>query len=99
LPRFEGTGVYYGASYIEGQLCRGEEVILVGGRNSAGQAAVFLAGSEIGCKVHLLVRGGGLVESMSRYLIQRIENTPEITLHTRTEVTALEGGDHLEHVQ
>jgi thioredoxin reductase (NADPH) len=99
LPRFEGTGVYYGASFIEGQLCRGEEVIVVGGGNSAGQAAVFLAGSEIGCKVHLLVRGSGLADSMSRYLIQRIEKTPEITLHTRTEVTTLEGGDHLEHVQ
>jgi thioredoxin reductase (NADPH) len=71
-------------------------VIVVGGGNSAGQAAVFLSG--IGRHVHVLVRGPGLAESMSRYLIRRIEETPSITLHTRTEIEDLQGGDHLERV-
>ena len=76
LARFEGAGVYYCATHLEGQLCAGEEVAVVGGGNSAGQAAVFLAG--VATRVHMLVRGPGLAESMSRYLIQRIENTPNI---------------------
>ena len=97
LARFEGAGVYYGATFIEAQVCRGEEVIVVGGGNSAGQAAVFLA--QTAKRVHMLVRGGGLAESMSRYLIQRIEGNPTIDLRINTEVTALEGTDHLERVQ
>ena len=71
LSRFEGAGVYYGATFVEAQLCGGEEVIVVGGGNSAGQAAVFLA--QTTKRVHMLVRSTGLAESMSRYLIRRIE--------------------------
>jgi thioredoxin reductase (NADPH) len=97
LSRFEGAGVYYGATYMEAQLCGGEEVIVVGGGNSAGQAAVFLA--QTARHVHMLVRSEGLAESMSRYLIRRIEDNPAITLRTRTEVTALEGDHHLERVR
>ena len=96
LPRFEGTGVYYGATFMEAQLCAGEEVIVVGGGNSAGQAAVFLA--QTARRVHMLVRASGLAESMSRYLIRRIEENPAIALRTQTEITALEGGNHLERV-
>ena len=96
LARFVGVGVYYAATYVESQLCMDEEVIVVGGGNSAGQAAVFLAGS---CRhVNVLVRSGGLAESMSRYLIRRIEDAPNITLHVRTQLTALEGSDRLERV-
>ena len=73
------SGVYYGATFIEAQLCGGEDVIVVGGGNSAGQAAVFLA--QTTRHVHMLVRSGGLAESMSRYLIRRIEDNPTITLH------------------
>jgi thioredoxin reductase (NADPH) len=97
LSRFEGAGVYYGATFLEAQLCNGEEVIVVGGGNSAGQAAVFLA--ETTKRVHLLVRSAGLADTMSRYLIRRIEETPAIVLLPRTEVNALEGGDHLESVR
>ena len=74
LPRFEGVGVYYSATHLEGQMCAGEETVVVGGGNSAGQAAVFL--SQLASHVHVLVRGQGLAESMSRYLIQRIESSP-----------------------
>jgi thioredoxin reductase (NADPH) len=97
LSRFEGVGVYYGATFMEAQLCRGEQVVVVGGGNSAGQAAVFLAQTVSG--VHILVRSGGLAESMSRYLIRRIEENPRIVLRTRTEIVALEGADHLERVR
>jgi thioredoxin reductase (NADPH) len=97
LAQFEGAGVYYGASHIEGQLCAGEDVIVVGGGNSAGQAAVFLAGSAR--HVHLLVRGPGLAETMSRYLIRRIDENPGITLRTFTEIEALEGEQDLERVR
>jgi thioredoxin reductase (NADPH) len=96
LSRLEGSGIYYGATHVEGMLCQGEEVIVVGGGNSAGQAAVFLA--RHARKVYVLVRGAGLASSMSRYLIRRIEETPNIQLHTRTEIVALEGADHLERV-
>lgn len=97
VARFEGAGVYYGATFMEAQLCRGEEVAVVGAGNSAGQAAVFLAQS---CRrVHVLVRSTGLAESMSRYLIRRIEDNPAIELHTRTEITALEGDGHLRRVR
>jgi thioredoxin reductase (NADPH) len=96
LSRFEGVGAYYGATHLEAQLCGGEEVIVVGGGNSAGQAAVFLA--QTTRRVHMLVRADGLAKTMSRYLIRRIEETPNIELHTNTEVVALEGNDHLERV-
>jgi len=96
LSKFEGAGVYYGATHLEAQLCGGEEVLVVGGANSAGQAAVFLA--QTTRRVYMLVRSDGLVKTMSRYLIRRIEETPNIELHTNTEVVALEGHDHLERV-
>jgi thioredoxin reductase (NADPH) len=90
-------GVYFGATFVEAQLCRGDEVVVVGGGNSAGQAATFLA--QTARRVHLLVRGDGLAATMSRYLVRRIEQSPEITLHTRTELFAFEGDDHLERVR
>ena len=96
LAKFEGAGVYYGATHLEAQLCGGEEVILVGGGNSAGQAAVFLA--QTTRRVYMLVRSDGLAKTMSRYLIRRIEETPNIELRTNTQVIALEGKDHLERV-
>jgi thioredoxin reductase (NADPH) len=96
LSRFEGAGVYYGATFVEAQLCGGEEVIVVGGGNSAGQAAVFLA--QTAKRVHMLVRSTGLAESMSRYLIRRIEKSPTIVFRPQTEIVALEGGDHLDSV-
>jgi thioredoxin reductase (NADPH) len=89
LDMFEGHGVYYWASPIEARLCAKQEVLLVGGGNSAGQAAVFLSGHAK--KVHMLVRGPGLAESMSRYLIDRIAASPNIVLHPYTEVVALHG--------
>jgi thioredoxin reductase (NADPH) len=97
LDGFEGMGIYFGATFIEAQLCTNEEVIVVGGGNSAGQAAVFL--SEMSKHVHMLVRSNGLAETMSRYLIRRIEESPKITLHICTEIAALEGENHLERVQ
>jgi thioredoxin reductase (NADPH) len=97
LARFEGAGVYYAATFMEAQLCRGEEVIVVGGGNAAGQAAVFLSGTAT--RVHLLVRSEGLADSMSRYLVRRIEDSPDIALRTRTEIVALEGERHVERVQ
>ena len=97
LERFEGAGVYYGATFVEAQLCAGEEVAIVGGGNSAGQAAVYLA--QTVRKVHIIVRAGGLAESMSRYLVRRIEEHPLIALHARTEMVALEGVDHVERVR
>ncbi|MGB8435427.1 MAG: FAD-dependent oxidoreductase [Burkholderiales bacterium] len=96
LSRFVGTGVYYAATHLEAQLCRDEEVIVVGGGNSAGQAAVFLAGA---CRhVHLLVRSSGLAATMSRYLIRRIEESSNITLRPLTEITAMAGNGQLEQV-
>jgi len=97
LARFEGLGVFYAATHLEAQLCKAEEVAVVGGGNSAGQAAVFL--SEIARQVHVLVRGEGLADSMSRYLIQRVTTTPNITLRPRTRVEALEGQDGLESIR
>jgi len=96
LAKFEGGGVYYGATHLEAQLCGGEEVIVVGGGNSAGQAAVFLA--QTTRRVYMLVRADGLAMTMSRYLIRRIEETPNIELHSNTEVVALEGNGHLARV-
>jgi thioredoxin reductase (NADPH) len=93
---FLGLGIYYAASAIEARRCERQEVIVVGGGNSAGQAAVYLAGK---CRhVHLLVRSQGLAESMSQYLIRRIAETPNITLHANTEITSLQGGEQLERV-
>jgi thioredoxin reductase (NADPH) len=96
LARYEGTGVYYGATQIEAKTCGDDAVIVVGGGNSAGQAAVFLSGE--GRSVDVLVRGDSLAASMSKYLIRRIEQTPSITLRTHTEIVALEGGERLERV-
>jgi len=96
LSQYIGTGVHYAATHLEAKLCGGEEIAIVGGGNSAGQAAVFLAG---GCRhVHILVRSDGLADSMSRYLIRRIEDSPNITLHSRTQLTALEGNGRLERI-
>jgi thioredoxin reductase (NADPH) len=97
LSQFEGAGVYYSATFMESQLCVGEEVIVVGGGNSAGQAAVFLA--QTTSRVHMFVRSSGLAESMSRYLVRRIEETPAITLRTCTEIVGLEGNGSLERVR
>jgi thioredoxin reductase (NADPH) len=96
LSRFEGAGVYYGATFVEAQLCGGEEVIVVGGGNSAGQAAVFLA--QTAKRVYMLVRSNSLAASMSRYLIRRIESSPNIILRPQTEIVAIDGKDHLESV-
>jgi thioredoxin reductase (NADPH) len=96
LGRFEGNGVYYGATKVEADLCSGAEIAVVGGGNSAGQAAVFLSGRAK--HVHLLVRGAGLVDSMSRYLIRRIDESPDITLRPHTQIEALEGDGRLERV-
>lgn len=97
LEKFEGQGIYYGATFMEAQLCENEEVVVVGGGNSAGQAAVYLS-QTAASKVHILVRSGQLSDTMSRYLIQRIEQNPAIALHYQTEITALEGEAHLERV-
>ncbi len=96
LTRFEGQGIYYGATFMESQLCGGDDVVVVGGANSAGQAAVFL--SQATRKVHMLVRRGGLSDTMSRYLIQRITENPAIEMHYQTEIVGLEGQMHLEQV-
>ncbi len=97
LDRFNGAGVYYGATRIESQLCKGEDVIVVGGGNSAGQAAVFLA--QTASRVIMLVRSAELSESMSRYLVRRIEENPAIQVRTNCQLVALEGGAHLERVR
>jgi thioredoxin reductase (NADPH) len=94
--RFQGAGIYHGATFVESQLCRDQEVIVVGGGNSAGQAAVFLA--QTSRRVHMLVRSEGLAASMSRYLIRRIEGHSSIDLRTCTEIVAVEGTKHLERV-
>jgi thioredoxin reductase (NADPH) len=96
LERYEGQGIYYAATFMEAQLCTGEEIIVVGGGNSAGQAAAFLA--ETVQKVYMLVRGKELSETMSRYLIQRIVENPAIELHLQTEIVAVGGDSHLERV-
>ena len=97
LAQFEGVGVYYGATSVEAQLCANDEIAVVGGGNSAGQAAIYLAG--FARRVYLLVRGPGLSNTMSRYLISRIEACPEITLKPWTEIEAFEGDTHLERVR
>jgi thioredoxin reductase (NADPH) len=98
LSRFEGAGIYYSATFVEAQLCgKEEEVIVVGGGNSAGQAAVFLA--QTTKRVHVLVRSASLATSMSRYLIRRIEESPNVIVRPYTEIVALEGNHHLEFVR
>ena len=93
LSKFEGNGVYYAATAMEAQLCVGEDVVVVGGGNSAGQAAVYLSGKAR--KVYMLVRSGRLADTMSRYLISRIEGNPAIELHYNTEITGADGNGHL----
>jgi len=97
IERFEGVGIYYGATQVEAHICQNDEVAIVGGGNSAGQAAVFLAG--FAKHVHLLVRGPDLAQTMSRYLIARIEASREITVETLTTIEALEGNSHLERIR
>lgn len=94
--RFDGAGVYYAATQMEAQICGGENVIVVGGGNSAGQAAIFLA--EKAHKVYLLIRGDDLNAGMSRYLSKRIEDTRNIELMQNTEITKIYGEDHVEKV-
>jgi thioredoxin reductase (NADPH) len=99
LPRyeeFEGQGIHYAATSMEAKLCTGEEVIVVGGGNSAGQAAVFL--SRTVQHVHILVRSKNLAATMSSYLIERIQSSPKITLHTHSEITVLDGERTLRQV-
>jgi thioredoxin reductase (NADPH) len=97
LAQFEGAGAYHGATFVESQLCSREEVIVVGGGNAAGQAAVFLA--RTASRVHMFIRSEGLAATMSRYLIRRIEESPAIVLHSHVDLVALEGDAHLERVQ
>src|SRR5207302_9163335 len=93
---FEGSGVYYAATPNEAPLCRGEEVLVVGGGNSAGQAAVFLAGQAR--QVLLLIRGDDLYKNMSSYLVHRIEQTPNIELVCNTTIRRMNGDTHLRSV-
>jgi thioredoxin reductase (NADPH) len=97
LSAFEGAGVYYGATQMEAQLCVGEDIVVVGGGNSAGQAAVFL--SQTARSIQMLVRGPSLADTMSRYLIRRIDENPAIVLRTHTQIVALEGNGRLERVR
>jgi thioredoxin reductase (NADPH) len=96
LERFEGAGVYYAATDLEARVCDGTAVLVIGGGNSAGQAAIYLAQSN--CRVTIAIRRDGLAESMSQYLIERIESDPKIDLITGVEVQRLDGGDRLEQV-
>lgn len=96
LKNFEGQGVYYGATYMESQLCENEDVVVVGGGNSAGQAAVYLSRSAR--ELHMLVRSQELSDTMSRYLIQRITDNPAIGMHYRTEIVGLHGDRQLERI-
>ncbi len=94
--KYEGQGIHYAATGMEAQLCRGEEVVVVGGGNSAGQAAVFL--SRTVAHVHVLVRADGFAATMSDYLVQRLASSSRITLHPRTEISALAGDPQLREV-
>ena len=97
LERFEGAGVYYAATDLEARVCAGTPVVVVGGGNSAGQASIYLA--QNGCTVTIAVRRGGLAETMSSYLIERIEADPSIDVVTGVEVAGLDGQEHLEGVR
>jgi thioredoxin reductase (NADPH) len=97
LEAFTGRGIYYNATFMEAQACAAEPVIVVGGGNSAGQAAVFL--SQNAADVTMLVRGPTLAATMSRYLVQRIEENSRIQVHYLSEITELVGADHLEQVR
>lgn len=96
LEKFEGVGVHYGASHIQGMMCRDQHVVIVGGGNSAGQAAVYLSGRAR--KVSILIRRDNLADTMSQYLIRRIESTPNIELVVHTEVQRLEGESGVERI-
>ena len=96
-PQFEGRGIHYAATAMEAQLCLGEEVVVVGGGNSAGQAAVYL--SQSANRVHMLIRSKTLSDSMSKYLIERIQASPRIQVYYETEITSLSGQKTLERVE
>jgi thioredoxin reductase (NADPH) len=96
LERFEGAGVYYAATDLEARICSGLPVIVVGGGNSAGQAAIYLA--QQGSQVSIVLRSNDLARTMSHYLIERIEADPRIELITETEVREVVGDGHLDHV-
>ncbi len=96
LEAFEGAGVYYAATEMEARLCSKTEVVVVGGGNSAGQAAMYL--SRVAKRVHILVRGATLAETMSAYLRERLEVDPRITIHTGSQLERLDGDGHLERV-
>ncbi|HUA04825.1 MAG TPA: FAD-dependent oxidoreductase [Solirubrobacteraceae bacterium] len=96
LDRYEGVGVYYAATQPEAQMCAGDPVVIVGGGNSAGQAAMFLSQRSSSCR--LMIRGGDLAKSMSRYLIDELENRPQVELLTYTEIVELKGDPGLEAV-
>jgi thioredoxin reductase (NADPH) len=95
LERFEGAGVYYAATDLEARVCAGAQVLVIGGGNSAGQAAIYLGQSN--CAVTIAIRGEDLAKSMSQYLVERIEADPKIEVLTGVEVQALAGQDRLEH--
>jgi thioredoxin reductase (NADPH) len=96
LESFEGAGVYYAATDLEARVCAGSDVLVVGGGNSAGQAAIYLAQQK--CRVRIAIRGDDLGANMSHYLVERIEADPRIDVLLHTEVRALDGHGHLEHV-
>ncbi|WBU53372.1 FAD-dependent oxidoreductase [Paracoccus sp. SCSIO 75233] len=96
LPEFEGAGIFYAATEMEARFCRRTDAVVIGGGNSAGQAAMYL--SRVAGHVHVLVRGDSLADSMSQYLSHRLEAAPNIDIHYGTQVTGLHGGDHLEAV-
>ncbi|HEX6435198.1 MAG TPA: FAD-dependent oxidoreductase [Gemmatimonadales bacterium] len=102
VPRFsefEGAGIYYAASEMEARLCRGEEVVVVGAGNSAGQAVVYLAGHDRSSHVHLVMRGDDLGKSMSRYLVDRVEGLENVTVYRNTRITGFQGDGHLDAVE
>lgn len=99
FERFEGKGIHYAATAMESQLCAGEEIVVVGGGNSAGQAAVYMSGTGNAVRVHMLVRSRSLALGMSSYLVERIQASPKINLYYESEIIHLEGEEGLEQVQ